>query len=44
MVSADGKKIPVFVSPDGLIEGVAVDPAETVVTPDTTTPVVVPVT
>jgi hypothetical protein len=31
MVSALGKKIPVFESPDGLIEGAEVDPAETTI-------------
>jgi hypothetical protein len=35
MVSAAGKKIPVFVSPVVVIEGAAAEPAEKVVTPVT---------
>ncbi len=36
IVSAAGKNIPVFESPDGLIDGALVLPADTVVIPDTT--------
>ena len=36
IVSASGKNIPVFESPDGVIAGSAEVPADTVLTPDTT--------
>jgi hypothetical protein len=39
IVSALGKKIPVLESPLGLIDGAAVDPAETVVIPEALIPV-----
>ena len=36
IVSAAGKNIPVLLSPDGVIDGALVLPADTVLTPDTT--------